>query len=98
MFKIYYNKKTRHPSISIKQKDKTLWFNMSFSHSRPKHDSYIIIQDPRPKSNQDEVVFVRRYVRKDKRRIKGFLYKKYKLYNDEENLIKKYLKRKYKKR
>jgi len=39
--KIYRNKKTRHPSISIRQKDKTKWHNMPMSHSKPKHLSYI---------------------------------------------------------
>lgn len=46
--KIYRNKKTRHPSISIRQKDKTKWHNMPMSHSKPKHLSYIKINDPHP--------------------------------------------------
>ena len=98
MFKIYHNKKTGHPSLSIRHKDKIFWYNLSFSHSRPKNDSFIIIKDPHPKSKRGKVVYVRRYIRKDKRRIKGFLYRKYRLTDDSERLIKEYLKNKYKKR
>lgn len=95
--KIYRNKKTRHPSISIRQKDKTKWHNMPMSHSKPKHLSYIKINDPHPYAKTGNKTFVRKYIRKDKKGVRGFLYKDYRLSIEDELKIKSYLKQKYKK-
>lgn len=42
-FKIYFNKKTGHPSISLSGKDKTKWENLEMTHGKSKNDSYIDI-------------------------------------------------------
>ena len=97
-FKIYKNKKTNHPSVSIKQKDKSKWFNMPMSHSKPLHDAFIEIDDPHPNSPKGSKSYLRKYVRKDKLGIKGRLYFKYVLSKRSENDVKSYLKIKYKKR
>ncbi len=98
MFKIYFNKKTKHPALSIKQKDKKHWFNMSFSHTKSKNDSCLVIHDPHPNAIKGSVVYARRYIRKDKKGVKGFKYKKYRLDKESESLIKQYLHQKYKKK
>ena len=98
MFKFYNNRKTRHPSISIKCNKKHIWRNMPISHSKPSNDSYLEIDDPHPKANKHSKVFVRKYVREDKPKIKGGLYKKYRMTTRSERIVKGYLKQKYKKR
>ena len=40
-FKIYYNRKTRHPSISLKSGDKKYWHNLEVSHHLLKNERYI---------------------------------------------------------
>lgn len=40
-FKIYKNRKTKHPSISIKSGDKQNWHNLEATHSPRKQDRYI---------------------------------------------------------
>ena len=66
MFKFYKNKKTHHPSISIRQKDKRKWHNIPISHSKPKNDTFIQIDDPRPKAKQNDKSYIRKYIRIDK--------------------------------
>ena len=97
MFKIYKNKKVRHPSISLKSKDKKKWYNLPISHEKAKNDSNMEIDDP-SQNIRTVKVYVRKYVRKDKKGVKGHRYIKYRLNNESELLIKNYLKEKYKKR
>lgn len=100
-FKVYKNKKTGHTSVSIKQNDKKHWFNMPMSHAKP-NDSYIETkvflkyQNHLKKSRQNS--YIRKYIRKDKRGIRGHPYKEIFFDNKTENTIKDYLKSKYKKR
>lgn len=98
MFRIYKNKKTRHPSISLRQKDRAKWHNLPITHKKPKRDSSLEIEDPHPKAKASSKSYVRRYVRKDNKNIKGHRYKEYILSKSSEQIIKNYLKIKYKKR
>ena len=88
-FKIYKNRKTKHPSISIKSGDKKNWHNLEVTHSPRKHDRYIEIDDLN--TNVKGKAFVRKYYRKDKHKLKGFRYKDYKLSECSEREVKKYL-------
>ncbi len=94
-FKIYFNKKTGHPSISLSGKDKTKWENMEMTH-HPSKDSYIDIEciDSKGKSKS----YVRKYIRKDRPGVKGSRWKNTKLTNSSEFKVKSYLKQKFKKR
>ena len=96
-FKFYKNKITGHPSVSLRQKDRRKWYNMPVSHQKPK-DSYLEINDPHPKAKESQKSFVRKYIRKDKRGVKGHPYKEYRLTNESEIKIKKYIVNKHKKR
>lgn len=96
-FKFYKNKITNHTSVSVRQKDKSRWYNLPVSHTKPA-DSYIEIQDPHPKAELGQKSYVRKYVRVDKKGVRGHPYKEYHLSKKDENKIKKYLKKKYKKR
>lgn len=96
-FKIYKNKVTGHSSVSIKQNDKKRWHNLPMSHKKP-NDSFIEIQDPHPKAKSGDKSYVRKYVRKDKKGVKGFQYLNYVIKNEDEVKIKRYVKEKYKKR
>ena len=98
MFKFYFNKITRHPSISVKQADKRYWHNIPVTHSKPKNDASLVINDPHPKAQKVSVAFARRFVRKDKCGVKGFKYRQYRMNRESELRIKRYLKEKYKKR
>lgn len=42
-FKIYFNKKTRHPSISLSGKDKEKWENLEMTHNPSGDNKYIDI-------------------------------------------------------
>ena len=42
-FKIYFNKKTGHPSISLSGKDKNVWENLEMTHHPRSKDRYIDI-------------------------------------------------------
>ena len=95
MFKIYKNRKTNHPSISLKSGDKYFWHNLELTHHPVKKHSFIEIDDPNP--NSFGVAYVRRYIRKDKHKCKGFRYKKYKVSLKSECKIK-FLVKEYKKR
>ena len=94
-FKIYFNKKTRHPSISLSGKEKEMWENMEMTHHPTKSNSYIEIVII--SSNGCSKSFVRKYVRKDKPGVKGKPYSHIKLNNSSEDVVKDYLKRKHKK-
>ena len=89
-FKIYFNKKTRHPSISLSGKEKEIWENMAMTHHPTKNDSYIdiVIISPNGLSKS----YVRKYIRKDKRRVRGKPYPRLKLDDSSESNIKTYLK------
>ena len=95
-FKIYKNKKTRHPSISVKSGDKKNWHNLEVTHSPRKSDRYIEIDDLNP--HVTGKAYVRKYYRKDKHKLRGFIYKDYKLTDSSESKVKKYLKKHHKKR
>ena len=97
MFYIYKNKITCHASVSLKQRDKSFWFNLPMSHKKP-NDSFIEIKDTHPKAPKGKRAYIRKYVRKDKRGVRGHPYKEYRLIKDDEIKIKSYLKQKYKKR
>ena len=94
MFKIYKNRKTNHPSISIKSGDKQYWHNIPISHTKFKNDTFIIVNDPHPNASKNTINYVRKYIRKDKHKIKGRLYKRYRFNKKSETLIKNYLKKK----
>lgn len=95
-FKIYNNKKTRHPSISIKSGDRKSWHNLEVTHSPRKNDRYIEIDDLNPHIKGK--AFVRKYYRKDKHKLKGFRYRDYKVSNSSEIKVKRYLQKHNKKR
>ena len=93
-FKIYFNKKTRHPSISLSGKEKEIWENMVMTHHPTKNDSYIDIVIVSP--NRLSKSYVRKYIRKDKKRVRGKPYPRLKLDDSSESDIKNYLKNKKK--
>ena len=88
-FKIYFNKKTRHPSISLSGKEKTIWENMEMTHHPTKNHSYIDIVTVSPNGSSNS--YVRKYVRKDKLRIKGKRLYRVSLDNSSEKKVKSYL-------
>lgn len=89
-FKIYKNRKTRHPSISIKSGDRKNWHNLEITHSPINGQKYIEIDSLNPFDNKKS--FVRKYYRRDQHKLKGFRYKNYRLSNRSEIIVKKYLK------
>lgn len=95
-FKVYNNRKTKHPSISIKSGDKKNWHNLEVTHSPTSKGRYIEIDNINPK--EGGYSYVRKYYRKDKHKIKSFRYKKYRLTNTSERKVKKYLKKHNRKR
>ena len=95
-FKIYFNKKTRHPSISLSGKEKEIWENMEMTHHPTSNDSYIEIECV--SSNGESKSYVRKYIRRDKICVKVKRPKRTKLTNDSELKVKQFLKEKNKKR
>ena len=93
-FKIYFNKKTRHPSISLSGKEKEIWENMEMTHHPTKNHVYIeiVIISPNGRSKSH----VRKYVRKDKTGVRGKPFPRLKLESSSESDIKAYLKNKKK--
>lgn len=89
-FKIYFNKKTRHPSISLSGKDKEKWENLEMTHNPSGDNKYIDIVCITPKGPSKS--YVRKYVRKDRHRVKGKLHKNTKLDYNSESKVKNYLK------
>lgn len=96
-FKIYFNKKTGHPSISLSGKDKTKWENLEMTHGLTNNDSYIDIICISKNGNESKSR-VRKYIRKDKRGVKSKYPKNIKISNDSESKVKKFLKEKNEKR
>ena len=94
-FKIYFNKKTGHPSISLSGKEKDRWENMKMTHNPTQKHSYIDIVTI--SKNGSTKSCVRKYIRKDKKGVKGKLHKNTKLSNKSEVKIKEYLKYRNKK-
>lgn len=94
-FKIYFNKKTRHPSISLSGRDKKIWENMEMTHHPSKSSKYIVVICISP--NGLSKSYVRKYIRKDRKGVKGKLHKNTKLKRDSELEVQNYLK-KHKKR
>ena len=98
-FKFYKNKKNNHPAISIRQNHNNFWYNMPLTHEKIHNDSYFEIKDPHPKNTKrNKRSYIRKYVRVDKRGVKGHPYREYVLSKKDEIKIKLYLKNKYKKR
>lgn len=95
-FKIYFNKKTGHPSISLSGKEKTIWENMEMTHHPTSNHSYIDIVTVSP--NGSSKTYVRKYIRKDKPRIRGKRLRRVSLDNNSESKIKTYLQSRNKKR
>ena len=95
-FKIYFNKKTRHPSISLSGKEKEIWENMEMTHHPTHNDSYIEIECV--SSNGESKSYVRKYIHRDKIGVKVKRPKRTKLTNDSESKVKQFLKEKKKKR
>ena len=95
-FKIYNNRKTKHPSISIKSGDKRNWHNLEVTHHPTFTGRYIEIDDLNP--HVKGKAFVRKYYRKDKHKVKWFRYKDYKLSDSSERKVKKYIKKHNRKR
>ena len=93
-FRIYYNKKTRHPAISLSGKEKEVWENMEMTHHPSKYDSYIEIITVSP--NNTSKSYVRKYIRKDKPGVRGKPYQSLKIKSASETAIKKYIKTKKK--
>ena len=89
-FKIYNNRKTRHPSISIKSGDKKNWHNLEITHSPVKKERYLVVININSTDNRK--IYIRKYYRKDKHKLKGFRYKNFKLSQDSEKRVKQYLK------
>ena len=95
-FKIYRNRKTKHPSISLKSGDKEFWHNLEVTHSPRKNDRYIEVDELNP--NKVGKSYIRKYCRRDKHKFKGFYYSKYKVSKKSEKKIKSYLSHRNKKR
>ena len=95
-FRIYFIKKTRHPSISLSGRDKTIWESMTMTHHPSSGESFMEVVCITPK--QSSISYIRKYVCKDKRGVKGKLYKKIRLSAKSELVIKIFLKTKNKKR
>ena len=95
-FKIYNNRKTKHPSVSIKSGDKKRWHNLEVTHHPTSTGRYIEIDDLNP--NVQGKAFIRKYYRKDRHKVKGFRYKDYKLSSFSERKVKKYIKKHNRKR
>ena len=95
-FKIYFNKKTRHPSISLSGKEKEIWENMEMTHHPTNNDTYIEIECI--SSNGETRSYVRKYIRMDKIGVKAKRPKRTKMTNDSESKVKQFLKEKNKKR
>lgn len=93
-FKVYNNRKTRHPSISLKSGDRKYWHNLEVTHSPLKNERYIEIDNIN--STDGRQSYIRKYYRKDKHKLKGFVYKKFKLSKDSELRVKRYLKQHHK--
>ena len=94
-FKIYFNKKTRHSSISLSGKEKRIWENMEMTHHPTRSDSYIDIVIVSPGGHSKS--HVRKYIRKDKSGVRGKQFPRLKLDDSSESTIKLYLKEKKKK-
>ena len=95
-FKIYFNKKTGHPSISLSGKEKIIWENMEMTHHPTAKHSYIDVVTVSP--NGSSKSYVRKYIRKDKPRIRGKRYRRVSLDGSSEGKIKSYLSLRNKKR
>ena len=95
-FKIYFNKKTGHPSISLSGKEKAASENMEMTHHPTGKDAYIEIECV--SSNGESKSYVRKYIRKDKIGVKAKRPKRTKLTNESEQKVKQFLKEKNKKR
>lgn len=100
-FKVYKNKITGHASVSIKQRDKKHWCNLPMSHSKP-NDSYIetnvFIKYGNHKIRSNKNSYIRKYIRNDKKGVRGHPYNEISFDDICEKEIKQYLKKKYKKR
>lgn len=93
-FKIYNNRKTRHPSISLKSGDKKYWHNLEVTHSPSQNERYFEVENTNSKDKRKS--YVRKYYRKDKHKLKGFWYKNFKLSRESENRVKRYLRKHHK--
>ena len=93
-FKIYFNKKTGHPSISLSGKDKTKWENLEMTHHPRTDDKYIEIVCI--SNRKESTSYVRKYIRKDKYGVKGRKMNNHKLTDCSECKVKTYLKEKNK--
>ena len=91
-FKIYFNKKTRHPSISLSGKDAEKWENMEMTHHPTESNPYIEIIVI--SNNGSSKSFVRKYVRRDNHGVKEKPYTNLKLDSPSENKVNNYLKSK----
>ena len=89
-FKIYFNKKTKHPSVSLSSEDKTRWENLEMTHHPSKKNKYIIVVCVSLSGCSQS--YVRKYIRKDRKGVKGKLHKNTKLDYSSENRIVIYLK------
>lgn len=95
-FKIYNNRKTKHPSVSIKSGDKKYWHNLEVTHHPTSSGRYIEIDNIDPL--ESDLSYLRKFVRKDKHKIKSYRYKRYRLTKNAERKVKKYLKKHFKKK
>ena len=95
-FKIYFNKKTGHPSISLSGKDKNVWENLEMTHHPRSKDRYIDIICVN--SNGSSKSYARKYIRSDKKGAKSKKPKKQKLTDVSETKVKQFLSEHNKKR
>ena len=58
-FKIYFNKKTGHPSISLSGKDKTKWENLEMTHHPRTDNKYIEIVCISKRKEQKKMMAIR---------------------------------------
>ena len=93
-FKIYHNRKARHPSISIKSGDSKYWHNLEVTHNPAKNERYLEVDNANFKDRRKS--HVRKYYRKDKHKLKGFYYRNFKLSGESEIRIRRYLREHYK--
>ena len=95
-FKIYFNKKTGHPSISLSGRDKRIWENLEMTHHPKTNDRYIVVICINTKGSSQS--YVRKYVRHDNKGVKSKQAMKQSLSNDSEERVKEYLSEHNKKR
>lgn len=92
---VFYNKKRKHPSITIKDKDDK-WVNVKLTHDYSE-SPYLIKLKKNPNKNDLEDSYVHTKLRIDNQRNKGDKYFNYKIALVDKIRIKRYVKKNKKK-